>query len=82
VYISFENGWEIPKDKFEWIEEWHADQKRNYIVGVLPFSELKQDDWWKKNNISLILTPEPIIEDVEIRKLKKKSLQLAGFGLL
>jgi homoserine dehydrogenase len=82
VYISFDNGVEIPKEKFEWIEEWHADQKRNYIIGVLPFSELKNETWWKKNNISLILTPEPIIEDIETRKLKKISLQLAGVNLL
>jgi homoserine dehydrogenase len=39
-----------------------------------------QNDWWKKNNTSLILSPEPLIEDVEIRNLKKKSLELAGIG--
>jgi homoserine dehydrogenase len=59
IYISFDDWKYIPRDKFEWIEEWHAD-------------------WWKQNNTSLVLTPEPIIEDVEIRKLKKKSLELAG----
>ena len=68
----------INKDDFEWIEEWHADKDRKYLVGVLPFNELKNTGWWKENNTSLILTPEPIIEDVEIRKLKKKSLELAG----
>jgi homoserine dehydrogenase len=81
VYISFPNDAYIPKEKFEWIEEWHADLNRNYLVGVLAFSELKNSTWWKENNISLILTPEPIIEDVEIRKLKKKSLELAGLTL-
>jgi len=45
---------------------------------VINFNMLKKDTWWKENNTSLILLPEPIIEDVEIRKLKKKSLQLAG----
>ena len=81
VYLSFDNGVYIPKEKFEWIEEWHADLHRNYLVGVLPFSELKNSKWWKEDNISLILAPEPIIEDVEIRKLKKKSLELAGITL-
>ena len=71
----------IPKEKFEWIEEWHADINRNYLIGVLPFSELKNSKWWKEDNVSLILGPEPIIEDVEIRKLKKKSLELAGITL-
>jgi homoserine dehydrogenase len=45
---------------------------------VIHFAELQEDNWWRENNTSLILTPEPIIEDVEIRKLKKKSLELAG----
>src|ERR1044071_5940740 len=62
VYISFPNDAFIPKEKFEWIEEWHADMNRNYLVGVLSFSELKNSKWWKENGISLILTPEPIIE--------------------
>jgi homoserine dehydrogenase len=78
AYISFDNWNFIPKEKFEWIEEWHAEEERKYLVGVLPFSELKNNTWWKENNTSLILSPEPIIEDVEIRKLKRKSLELAG----
>ena len=81
VYISFDNNAFIPKEKFEWIEEWHADLNRNYLIGVLPFSELKNSKWWKVDNVSLILGPEPIIEDIEIRKLKKKSLELAGVTL-
>lgn len=81
VYISYDNGVEIPREKFEWIEEWHADLRRNYLVGVLAFNQLKNETWWKENNVSLILMPEPVIEDLEIRKLKKKSLQLAGVRL-
>jgi homoserine dehydrogenase len=78
AYISFDDWKYIPREKFEWIEEWHAESQRKYLVGVLPFIELKENKWWKENNTSLILSPEPIIEDVEIRKLKKKSLELAG----
>lgn len=78
VYLSFDDLKFVPKDRFEWIEEWHANAERKYLVGVLPFSELKEHSWWRENNTSLILTPDPIIEDVEIRKLKKKSLELAG----
>jgi homoserine dehydrogenase len=78
VYVSFDDLQFIPKEKFEWIEEWHSEADRKYLIGVLPFSELQQNDWWRNNNTSLILTPDPIIEDVEIRKLKKKSLELAG----
>jgi homoserine dehydrogenase len=78
VYVSFDDWKYIPREKFEWIEEWHAETERKYLVGVLPFTELSGSDWWKTNNVSLILTPDPIIEDIEIRKLKKKSLELAG----
>ena len=78
VYVSFDDLKYIPRESFEWVEEWHANSDRKYLVGVLPFSEIQSATWWKENNTSLILTPEPIIEDIEIRKLKKKSLELAG----
>lgn len=78
VYISFDDIKWVPKEKFEWVEEWHAQEKRKYLIGTLPFSELKNSSWWKENNVSLIVTPDPIIEDMDVRKLKKKSLELAG----
>jgi homoserine dehydrogenase len=80
VYLSFDDWKYISKDKFEWIEEWHAESDRKYLVGVLSFKELKKENWWRENKTSLILAPDPIIEDVEIRKLKKKSLELAGIN--
>jgi homoserine dehydrogenase len=80
VYVSFDDWNFIPKEKFEWIEEWHAESERKYLIGVLHVNELLQNSWWKENNTSLILSPEPVIEDVEIRKLKKKSLELAGLN--
>jgi homoserine dehydrogenase len=78
TYVSFDDWQYVPKEKFEWIEEWHAEAERKYLVGVLPFSELKNNNWWRENNTSLVLSPEPVIEDVEIRRLKRKSLELAG----
>jgi len=78
AYVSFEDWQHIPKEEFEWIEEWHANESRKYLVGVIHFRKLKENDWWKKNNTSLILKPQPVIESVEIRNLKKKSLELAG----
>jgi homoserine dehydrogenase len=80
AYVSFDDWNFIPKDRFEWIEEWHAESERKYLIGVLHVNELLQNRWWKENNTSLILAPEPVIEDVEIRKLKKKSLELAGLS--
>ncbi len=81
VYISFEDWSYIPREQFEWIEEWHAQEERKYLVGVLSFRELKEAAWWKENNTSLILAADPVIEDVELRKLKRKSLELAGLSL-
>jgi homoserine dehydrogenase len=78
VYLSFTDWKYVPREKFEWIEEWHAREERKYLVGVLHVKELIENDWWKQNNTSLILTPHPIIEDVAIQQLKKKSLELAG----
>ena len=77
TYLSFDDWKNIPREKFEWIEEWHAGE-RKYLSGVLHFNHLKGTAWWKENNVSLILIPDAIIEDIEIRKLKKKSLELAG----
>jgi homoserine dehydrogenase len=78
TYVSFDDWKHIPRDDFNWIEEWHAESERKYLVGVIPFSRLREGSWWKENNVSLILAPDPIIEDVEVRQLKKKSLELAG----
>lgn len=78
VYVSFEDWVHIPREKFEWIDEWHAEAERKYLVGVLHVRELKENNWWKENRTSLVLATEPIIEDFEVIKLKKRSLELAG----
>ncbi|MEO5945259.1 MAG: homoserine dehydrogenase [Chitinophagaceae bacterium] len=78
IYVSFDDLALIPKEKFEWIEEWHAQADRKYLIGVIKLTELKENNWWKENGVSLILLPEPVIEEVETRKLKKRSLELAG----
>lgn len=81
LYVSFDNWDDVPREEFEWIEEYHAGEKRNYLIGVISFEKLKTNEWWKENNISLILTSDAVIEDIELRKLKKKSLELAGVEL-
>lgn len=78
VFVSFDDISFIPRERFEWIEEWHAQEERKYLIGVISFIELKQNNWWKENNTSLVLTADPVIEDIEIRNLKKRSLELAG----
>ena len=78
VYVSFEDWKHIPREKFESIEEWHAGEDRKYLIGVIHFSNIYEQNWWKENNVSLILTHDPIMEDVDIKQLKQRSLELAG----
>ena len=80
AYVSFTNWEHIKKEDFESIEEWHSNDKSNYLTGIIHFQKLKGSDWWKKNKVSLILSANPIIESLEIVKLKKRSLELAGFA--
>lgn len=76
VYISFDDLQDIPLKKFEWIEEWHVHNERKWLIGVIEFGELKNKDWWKRNNISLILTAHPVLEKSEINPAKHKALEL------
>jgi homoserine dehydrogenase len=80
TYVGFTNWEHINKNDFESIEEWHSNDQSNYLIGVIHFKKLQEHDWWKKNNVSLILISDPIIETLDIIKLKKRSLQLAGFS--
>jgi homoserine dehydrogenase len=81
AYFSFSNVSNVSKDKFEWIEEWHAREDRKYLAGVIHVFHLLDGNWWHENGNSLILMPDPIIESLELHKLKKKSLELAGLQL-
>jgi homoserine dehydrogenase len=78
VYLSFDDWKYIPRERLEWIEEWHAEAERKYLVAVVHFNELYENKWWKENNTSLILSAEPVIENLDVIKLKKRSLELAG----
>lgn len=78
VYVSFRDVKWVPTDDFEWVEQWHAQEDRKYLSGVIALKKLKNSNWWKENGTSLILESDPIIESIEERKLKKKSLELAG----
>jgi homoserine dehydrogenase len=80
VYVSMDNAIPLPKEQFETLEEWHSDAERKYLIGILPFLALKNGNWWKENNTSLILMPDPIVESMEVAKLKKISLELAGIS--
>ena len=78
VFVSADDIEKIEKDQFSWIEEWHNEQNNNWIVGIIQSSALQENDWWKQPGVSLILTKNPIVENVEYRQIGKKSLELAG----
>lgn len=81
VYLSFEDVSAVPKEKFETIEEWHAREDRKYLAGLIHVYHLRESDWWKQNGLSLVLLPDAIVENVELNKIKRKSLELAGLQL-
>lgn len=81
VYISFDDIKKIRKEDFEWIEEWHAGLERSYLTGVIHFAKLQKDNWWKENGVSLILAADGIIEEIDSRNAKRRSLELAGIRL-
>jgi homoserine dehydrogenase len=78
VYVSANEWKDIPTKQFEQVEEWHsatalrgAGEGRKYIKGLLHFSVLKENTWWKENDVSLILQPDAVIESIEVMVRKK-----------
>jgi homoserine dehydrogenase len=78
VYLSYDNLKQVNKENFEWIEEHHAGQNRGYLVGVIHAERLLATDWWKQQGVSLILASDPLIENIDYREIKRRSLELAG----
>ena len=65
VYARFEGLFQVPNEQFERIEEWGSNGQRCYVLGVIRFSELQKSNWWKAQNVSLILLPDAISEKLE-----------------
>lgn len=80
VYFAFDAVHQLRRDAFEWIEEWHGGEQRNYVIGVIRQEQLLADDWWRQPGVSLVLAADAVVEDVQLRKIRKKSLELAGVG--
>ncbi len=78
VFISTDDMAKIKKDDFEWVEEWHNEYKHTWLIAVIHAEKLFTSNWWKHEGVSLILCPDAIIEDVEYKKISKRSLELAG----
>ena len=78
VYVSFNTWADISTSDFEWVEEFHARDKRQYLLGVIHFQKLKAASWLNSKDVSIIVCPEEIIECVGVKKAKTASLRLAG----
>lgn len=80
LFVSYNKETDIRKEDFEWIDEAFQNEKRQYVIGAVPVQRLKRASWLYNKNVSAIICPNGIIESVELRKLKKRSLELAGLS--
>ncbi len=78
VFVSVDDIEKINTADFEWIEEWHNEFNYSWLTGVIHAEKLFYYDWWKQPGISLLLYPDAIIENIEYKKISKRSLELAG----
>lgn len=61
-YISFPPEAAPPFDELTQINTYHQAENRNYITAIISYQYLKENNWWQKNECSLLLLPDPIIE--------------------
>ena len=78
VFVSTDDLEKINKDDFEWIEEWHNGFNYNWLTGTIHASKLFFYVWWKQPGVSLLLYPDPVIGNLDYKKISKRSLELAG----
>jgi homoserine dehydrogenase len=78
IYCSFEKITQIDLKDFEWVEEFHSQEVRQYLIGVIQFKKLIASNWFNKKIISVIVCPDGVIEEIDTRKVKKLSHLLAG----
>jgi len=82
VYVSCDKWTELNKWDFEWIEESHSTEERQYLIGVIHYPKLAEASWFDSANVSVIVMPQGIIgKDAALKRtMKKVSLQLAGIS--
>lgn len=81
VFVSAASLADIPHNDFEWIEEWHNQDGYVWLVGVISAGKLQIDAWWKAPGVSLLLTEDAIIDNIDYKKIGQRSLELAGVGM-
>ncbi len=78
VYVSADDLNKIAIDQFESIDELHNLSPNGWVIGTIHASRLAEADWWKQSGVSLILHQDELVENVEYKKINKRSLELAG----
>lgn len=80
IYVSFEIWSDVDKKDFEWIEEFHCHDERQYLIGVIDFKKLAGASWACKREVSIIVCPEGFVTgaDVEYKAVKEKFWKLTG----
>ncbi len=78
VFVSVDDINKIKQEAFESIEEWHNEFRHSWLVGTIHAEKLFSNDWWKQAGVSLIACADAIVDDVEYKKISKRSLELAG----
>ncbi|MFN8253276.1 MAG: homoserine dehydrogenase [Ferruginibacter sp.] len=81
VFVSTDDINKLDKDSFEWIEEWHNEFKFSWLTGVIHAKKLFSTQWWKQEGVSLVAYPDAVIENIDYRKISRRSLELAGVVL-
>jgi homoserine dehydrogenase len=66
VYVSFEGLFHVPHECFEKIEEWSSSEQRCHVIGIVKFSRLREEHWWKKSGASLIVCPDAFVSEVPV----------------
>ncbi len=78
VFISTDSIGKVNKQNFEWIEEYHNTVGKCWLIGVIHAQKLVSNSWWKQQGVSLVLCEDAIIENIDYKKITKRSLELAG----
>ncbi|MCD6010883.1 MAG: homoserine dehydrogenase [Flavipsychrobacter sp.] len=69
VCISFKGLLLVPHERFDRVLEWSSNEQRCHVTGIVHYSELANNDWWKQPNVSLILYPDGILDNYKPQKV-------------
>lgn len=62
VYLSYDDKEKIRKQDFLTIEERYIGKEYAYLIGIIHAGKLMENTWWKQPGLSLILTPDALLE--------------------